>query len=464
MKSYSYYLLIFISIITYSCTSDLTSIGASIQPLADGILTKSDTIVLESENVFVPSMVQRQDSFLLGTFYDTKYGTTIADILAQVNCPVNFKYPPRSQPDSAKVVLYYKTWFGDSYSPLDVNIYEMNKGTFQYESSYPSNLNLADYCDQSVLLAHKIFTAKDAYKFRTDTTSISFKLSNDFVQRFYPDTTKAYYTSEADFTNNIFKGIYIKAKFGAATMLNIGSIDLQYFYHYTYNRFGKDTVVNNIIDFPANAEVRQVNRFMHPDTTLIKQQLIANPGVNYISSPAGIQTRILVPLKRMRDRMMTRINNKKLLMNSAIVKIEVTDIDSTALAVPTAKYMLLIKETTFNDGFFKNKKLPDDVTAILGTLTASLNSDTGLYEYYYSFNLAKLISNEIKIAKDKSEEPAESITFRLIPVSTAYSTNSSTGATTLTDVKQQYLLNAVTIKSSKNTKSPMRISLVYSGF
>ena len=25
----------------------------------------------------------------------------------------------------------------------------------------------------------------------------------------------------------------------------------------------------NIIDFPANAEVRQVNRFMHPDTTLI---------------------------------------------------------------------------------------------------------------------------------------------------------------------------------------------------
>ena len=63
---------------------------------------------------------------MLGNYYDTKFGSTHADILAQVNCPVGFKFPAETglHADSASVVLVYYTWFGDKYSPLDVNIYE----------------------------------------------------------------------------------------------------------------------------------------------------------------------------------------------------------------------------------------------------------------------------------------------------------------------------------------------------
>lgn len=462
MKPYSIFLLIFISFFFFSCADDLATLGVGIQPTGDAIQIATDTFHVTTENVFVGNMVQRQDSFLLGTFYDTKYGTTTADILAQVNCPVGFKFPPRSVPDSAKIVLYYKSWFGDSYSPMDVNIYEMNKSTFQYTTAYPSSLDPNVYSDKSILLSHKTFSAKDALKTRTDSTSIMFKLSTSFVQRFFPDTTKAYYTGETDFTNNFFKGMYITANYGAATMLNIEQIDLEYYYHYTYNKLGKDTVINNIIDFPANKEVRQVNRFLHPDTTAVKQQLNAKPEVNYIASPANIQTRVNVPLNKMSKRMLAGIGNKKLIMNSAILKVEVTDLDTTALATPLVRYILLIKESTLNDGFFKNNKLPSDIDAILGTFTSALNSDTNKYEYYYSFNLAKLIANEIKIAN--GSELAETLKMRLVPVSITSTTNSQSGAVTMTAVKQQHLLNAVTIKSGKNTTSPMRINAVYSGF
>jgi len=463
MKSYPIYLLILLSFLTFSCTDNLNDLGVGIQPTSDAIKIATDTFHLNSENVFVDYMIARQDSFLLGTFYDTKYGSTQADILAQVNCPVGFKFPPNSVPDSALVVLYYKTWFGDNFSPMDVNIYEMNKGTFQYSNQYKSNLDPAAYTDRSILMAHRIFTAKEASKTKTDSTSVIFKLSNSFVNRFFPDLTKPYYTSESDFTNNFFKGMYITANYGTSTMLNIRQMDLEYYYHYTYNKNGKDTIVTSEITFPANQEVRQVNRFLHPDATAINLLLNQKEEVNYISSPANIQTRVNVPLNKIQKRLEAGIGTKKLVMNSAIINVEATEIDSSALAVPLANYMLLIKESAIDDFFGKNE-LPSDTCAILGKFTATLDSNTGLYTYTYPFNLAKLIANEIKIAKNNNTEAAENLKMRLIPVSVTSTTNSSTGAVTLTAVKQQHLMNAVTIKSGKNKTSPMRINTVYSWF
>ncbi len=463
MKSYPIYLLTLLLFLTFSCTDNLNDLGVGIQPTSDAIKIAAETFNLNSENVFVDYLIARQDSFLLGSFYDAKYGSTQADILAQVNCPVGFKFPPNTVQDSALVILYYKSWFGDNYSPMDVNIYEMNKGTFQYSTQYKSNLDPSTYTDRSILMAHRIFTAKDATKSRTDSTSVIFKLSNGFVNRFFPDLTKPYYTSETDFTNNFFKGMYITANYGTSTMLNIRKIDLEYYYHYTYNKNGRDTIVNGVITFPANQEVRQVNRFLHPDVTAVTQKLNLNEEVNYISAPANIQTRINIPLNKIQKRLEAGIGTKKLVLNSAIINVEATEIDSSALAVPFVNYMLLIKESEV-DNFFAKNELPSDDYAILGKFTATLNYNTGLYTYSYPFNLAKLIANEIKIAKNNNTEVDENLKMRLIPVNVTSTTNSNSGAVTLTAVKQQYLMNAVTIKSGKNKISPIRINTVYSWF
>ncbi len=450
-------ILSLLSLLIFSCTDSFTNIGTEIQPTSDAITVGTDTFHVTTENVFIDYMYSKPDSFLLGTFYDVKYGSTKADILAQVKCPIDFAYRVGAIPDSALVVLYYKSWFGDKYSPLDVNIYEMNKKTFDYSGLYPTNLDPSVYTDHDLyqptnLLAHKVFSARDASKKLTDTTSVIFKLDTAFVRKFIKGAST--YTSDFAFTN-FFKGLYITTNYGASTMLNISQIDLEYYYHYTYIVPGTSRLdtVNNVVIFPANAEVRQVNRILHPDKDLIKQKLALKDSVNYVSSPANIQTRVNLPLNRMKQRLNTGINGKKLFMNSALLKVEATEIDNTSLAQPIVSYMMLIKESAIYR-FFNSNEVFSDTCAVMGTYTSEKNSTTGVYKYYYTFDIASLIDNEIK-----NTTTPENLSMRLMPVNVEY--NSSN---VITSVKQQYLLNAVTIRSGKNSYSPMTIKVVYSGF
>ena len=447
MKSQPFVLLVLVALFAFSCADDLTDIGTGIQPKSDEIKIGTDTFHVSTENVFVDYMFSRQDSFLLGTFYNEKYGSTQADILAQVNCPVDFKYPPGSVPDSALVRLYYRTWFGDSYSPLDVNIYEMNKKTFQYSTSYPSNLNPDEYTDRSILLGRRAFTAKDASGTRTSSTSIEFKLSNDFVQRFFDDSK---YESESKFAD-FFKGMFITANFGASTILNVMQIDLEYYYHYKYLKNGKDTTIKSVVTFPANSEVRQVNRFSHPDrNSMVKE----SDDVNYIASPANLQTRVKLPLIRMKQRIDAALLDKKMTVNSALLGVEATEVDQATLAVPIVSYMLLIKEDSV-DNFFKKNKLPDKKYAIVGQYAYSQIGTTSEYNYYYTFDVATVVANELKINPTNLKD----LNMRLVPVRVKTDTNGS-----VTEVKQQFLMSAVTVKSGKNAESPMRVNMFFSGF
>ncbi|MFZ4725632.1 MAG: DUF4270 domain-containing protein [Paludibacter sp.] len=471
MKSNSFILILFLSILVSSCVDDLTSIGTKIQPSQDAISVGTDTFHVSTENIFVEYMYSRPDSFLLGTFYDKDYGTTQADILAQVNCPVNFKYPATSKVDSALIVLYYKTWFGDKYSPLDVNIYEMDKQTFTYSGLYKTSLNPDEYTSKLTLLSNRIISARDASKKGKDSTFIKFKmlpspndgLSKDFVTRFFninPDT----YSSESKFTE-FFKGMYITANYGASTILNIRQIDLELYYHYTEtvkSKSGADSIITrkDVKTFPANPEVRQVNRFLHPDTTAIKNQLKLKDSVNYVSSPANIQTRVILPMKRIKTRMDndSRTKGKSLTVNSALLQVEVaqaTEEDKTKLIpMPVIRYMLLIKESAMVD-FFRKNELPNDTTAMLATYSSSLIYNTTLYQSYYTFNVAKLIANELKQHPTSIDEK---LNMRLVPVRVTLDANSN-----VTAVNQEFLLSGVTIRSGLN-KSPMRIKMVYSGF
>jgi hypothetical protein len=472
MKANSLILVLFLSFLVSSCVDDLTTIGTRIQPSQDAISVGTDTFHVSTENIFVEYMYSRPDSFLLGSFYDNVYGTTEADILAQVNCPINFKYPETSKVDSALVVLYYKSWFGDKYSALDVNIYEMDKQTFTYSGLYKTNLNPDDYTSKLILLSNRIVTV-NASKINIDNTRyIKFKMlpspddgtSNDFVTKFFninPDT----YSSESKFTE-FFKGMYITAKYGASTILNVRQIDLELYYHYTYTikgKSGNDSIVTrkDVKVFPANPEVRQVNRFSHPDTTLVKNQLkILNDSVNYVSSPANIQTRVILPMKRIKERMDNdiRTKGKSLSVNSGLLQVEVaqaTEEDKTKLIpIPVNRYMLLIKESAMAD-FFKKNELPNDTSAVLAVYSASLISNTTLYQSYYTFNVAKLIANELK---QHPTTLGEKLNMRLIPVRVTLDANSN-----ITAVNQEFLLSGVTIRSGLN-KSPMRIKMVYSGF
>lgn len=460
MKAYSVILLFLISFFVSSCTDTLTDIGKGIQTNSDQISVGTDTFHLQTDTVFDKSITSHPDSFLLGTFYDTKFGTVQAEILAQVNCPEGFTFPPTSIPDSAKILLYYSSSFGDPLSPLDLNIYEINKNTFTYTGVYSSNLNPADYSDKSLKLGERIIPAGAQ---TSAAKVIEFKLLNDFITRFKDDS---HYSSTNNFLS-FFKGIYITANFGTSTLLNIGSINLRYYYHYTYktkNIYGADStaIVKDYLNFPANSEVRQVNCIQHPDRYSVVKP---SPEVNYLSSPANLQTRVNIPLNTINNRLNTGVNGKKLTVNSALLKVDVvpedTITDPYLKLIPVIKYVLLIKEDSI-ESFFNNKKVPSDTYSVLAQYTSSLKvGTTNVYEQYYTFNVAKLIATELKNATPgKVLNPLK---LRLVPVAVTTST-SSNNAITISSVKEQFVMGAVTICSGKNTTSPMRLNMVYSGF
>lgn len=448
----------------FSCNDDiLNDMGSSIQPTSDKIIVSSETFSISSENYFVPYMYARQDSFLLGTFYDEKYGTTHADIFAQVEPPFNHIYPATTTPDSIILVLYYRRFFGDKYAPMNVSVYQMNKATFEYTKPYPTNINPTDYVDRSnnsLLIGQKTFSPVDALK-QLDSTYVTIKLNNDFLNRFTNINNDTYSSEEKFF--EFFKGLFITTDFGAASMLYVKQIDMEYFHHYTYptkSVSGQDSTatVNSVINFAANKRVRQVNRFLHPDTAAIKLKLAAaSPQVHYLSSPANIYTRVKLPLKAIQQKV--EKSGLRLAINNAKLRVDIAEINTDKLAQIIPSNILLIRESEYNS-FFKNKGLPSNSTAVLGTYTYEKNSNTNEIDYFYSFDIANLITNEIKNSKlPSSLLLADEINFLLVPVRV---TSDASG--NVTEVAQQFILNAVTICGGNHNTKPIKASVVYSSF
>jgi len=459
MKSYPIILVILFSLCVFSCKDNLTDIGTGIQPISDRIQIATDTFHLMSENVTVSSIISKPDSFLLGTYSNSKFGSTYAEILAQLNCPVGFIFPPTAVADSASIVLGFYTSFGYKKSPMRVNIYEMNKKTFDYSGIYHTDINPTEYVDKSSsnFLSSRIFKADDAKTLKSDSNSIKFPLSAEFVQRFFKNTD---FSSTANFLND-FKGLYITTDYGSASLLNVSSIYIDYYYHHTYQATkinGGDSLVtvNTFKVFIANPEVRQVNRIVHPDQATVP---VPDAGVNYIASPSAWDTRVGIPLNKIQQRINDSIQSKRPNLNSAVIKVEATNIAVDTTKAPTTNYMLLIKESAY-ENFFKNNELPSDTCAILAAHKVSLVANTtDVYEDYYSFDCARLIANELKIAQTKKEAPADWLNMRLVPVQVAFNSSSA-----VTSVKQDNLMSAVSIRSAKNTDSPLRLKMIFSGF
>jgi hypothetical protein len=458
MKAYPIILILLLSLFVSSCADSITDIGKGIQPSTDQISIGTDIFHVSTNTLFVDSIVLKPDSFLLGTFYDTKFGTIKADILAQVDCPVGYKFNPNAKVDSAKIILSYRSCFGDTLAPLDINIYEMDKQTFLFSGVYPSNLNPLDYTTLNKKLGERIIrsgqnsTYGKNIEFRLDTNSL-------FVKGLRDDT----HFKSNDAFNQFFGGMYINTKFGASTLLNLGSINLIYYFHYTYptkNINGRDStaIVNDKIPFSANSWVRQVNRIQYPDRkTVVK---LSNDK-NYLASPVNLQTQVVINLDSIQKKLNAGINGKKLTINSALLRVDITDTEQDTILHPVVKYVLLVKESAINR-FFNNKESPSDTCSVLAHYTTNLiTGTTNTYEHYYTFSLAKLIANELKrVPQGSAIKP---LNLRLIPVAVNTAT-SSNGSVTISSVKQQFLMNAATILSGSNTTSPMRLKMVYSGF
>lgn len=455
-----------------ACKDDVANTGQSVLTPEDEIIVLVDTFSFRSMVDSCDAIISQADSFLLGEI-ETDYGVLRASILTQMACPEGYAYPADFHVDSIDSIclfMYYSSWEGDANSPLAINAYMMDKKTFSYSGTYPTDLNIDDYCtrSKSVLTNHRIVVASEKLDSiqgsdGTYLPMVRMRVNDDFMTYFGSITS----FDDQDSFNDKFKGLLIETSFGSSTVLNISDIALGVFYRFRYNKGGRDTIVHDMKAFYANSEIRTVNHLHYEDkSALIAALQNDSDTYNYIIAPAGAYTRLSFPMEKMEDAIWSKLVSsetgdslKRPYVNKAEVRVHVENKFTGSGSEKTrndwlqpANYMLLIREQSMQR-FFKNKELPSDTCALLGQLTQGVDS-VGDAIYYYSYDLSDFLTNQLR------QEANDSILdMLLVPVTIGTSTTSST--TVVSSVKQQQTMSATKIKSAKNG---MELEIVYSGF
>lgn len=457
-----------------SCDTDLAGIGSSILKPGDSIIVKADTFSLNSRIDSSSAIVSLPDSALLGEL-ESDYGTIRAEILTQLTCPEGYEYPSNAVIDSISLFFYYTSWVGDGYAPLSVNVYEMDGKQLNYSRQYKTDINLSDYCSRtkSILRNRRIIVASEKRDSMLSSSNVYVPMvrmmtdsTSDFFRRF---SAIRKFTTQDEF-NKQFKGLLLETDFGSATMLNVKDIAMGVYYHFSYDKAGRDTTVNDIKVFYANSEVRTVNRISYMDKDALLRNL-ANDSTryNYIIGPAGVHTRISLPVRQMEQRMHQNLIEtifstgdtliKRPYVNLAELRVDVENVFSGSASTLTrndwlqpAPYMLLVRDASA-ERVLKGSEIPTDTCAIVGTLTQGTDS-LGNPTYYYSYDLATLLTYELR----KDSTPAW-LDMRLVPVNVQTATTSST--TIISSVKEAQTLSATKIRSAA---SGLTLKMVYSGF
>lgn len=446
------------------CNDTFTEIGPSIRPGQDDIDVYTDTFLIDAENWMVPAISAQADTMVLGCYVSPVYGTTKADLLVQLAAPEEYQFPDESfnpQPDSLALLLFYNSYFGDPYSPLQLSIYQMNGEPIDYSTRYYSNLDIKQYCDSTsnLLLGDRTFTAIDLNRRdflsedSAETPYIRYKFNSEQTTRFFDLLRNNPKLSTKDFLKD-FQGMFITTSYGTSTLVYVNQISLYLYYHYTYRREGHDTIVRTSIAFPANHEVRQLNRFLHPD----RESVIANipDSILYIKSAAGIYPKIRIPFNRIRSRMFgSNIDTTQKVFNISAAQIDIecikNDFADKYTLQPAA--ILAISSSSFDD-FLRHGKAPTgyETDRVLGTYSSSTNS--------YTFDFAPLLT---KALHDNTINPDSVFEFIIVPLNLEYQYSSS-GSVTATTVRPLVKMAATRVRSKLNAKSPLRMKILYEAY
>jgi hypothetical protein len=281
------------------------------------------------------------------------------------------------------------------------------------------------------------------------TPYVRYKFSEVQLKRFF-NMPQDVYKNEYAFLNE-FKGLYITTRYGSSTLINFNQISMHLYYHYTYQKNGKDTIVNTSIIYPSNKEVRQLNKFTHPN---IENITVCDDSINYIKSAAGIYPKIRIPIGKMSKRIYDKIGNQQLNINAAEILIENINYEDSDTYMGLPYYLLALTTEQF-DNFIRYNNVPTatDTTAII----ANYNITKGGYKLDLAYFITKYLRN-------KTVNEDDVIEMILMPVNIQTATSSTTSTTSVTNIKPLTQLAATTIRSGKNSTSPMRLKILYNGF
>ena len=365
----------------YSCDDETTGVGQFISD-EEFIQAKADSYTVETESHFLDSVYSRSSTAYLGKFTDEDYGTFTSDFLVQINCPEDFQLPDRLQSiDEATLGLYYESYFGDSLAPMRVQVDTLtmpiqDNGTDK--NLYYTNFDPTRYYNAlNPPLAIKDYTAYD------QTDSDSLHQTGKTVRPYFKD-------SEA-FINNVLKGFYVHVTNGEGSILYLSDIYL----HLTVSYMGRnsadtaDSLLNAVIPMTATKEVFMSTRFQNSGL----QDLVNDRTCTYLKTPAGLCTKVTLPIEEMYEEHRTDTLNS---ISLSFTKMR--DLSNSPYKMGTPANLLMVRADNMKS-FFENNEMYDERTSFL----SSYNSTNNSYAFSKLNRLIAAIFSEIRPEIEKGE-------------------------------------------------------------
>lgn len=294
--------LLFLGIIFFfSCKKD----GELIPQFDKGNLN-----LIETDTFTIETSLAREDSIrtdiagfnLLGIYNDPIFGFTSSSIYSQLTLNgLNVDFGAGATLDSAVLTLQYSGMYGDTLSPINVNVFEI---TTQMDKSinYFSNTFLSH---DPTPLVNLSFTPniKDSVFVLFDSTNraahLRINLGATFGNRILAESGGSNLADNATFTQ-FFKGLYITTVDSVqSSTLPAGQGSIVYFNVNsplsTVTIYYNDT---SSYSFLMNAESVKYSRFDHNYTGTpveAKLQGLGDTTVAYVQTLAGVKTKIEIP-------------------------------------------------------------------------------------------------------------------------------------------------------------------------
>ena len=440
MKNWTGIILFLASLIFAACEAN--EIGTEIQPTEDKLSVKTDSFSVSATTAFIKDRYSESDKLLLGNYEDPIYGTARLDFLAEFRY-LNADYPSTAKATSVQVVLYYKTFFGDSTAVQEATVYQLSK-PLEFETNYTTNISVEEYCDKSVVLGKKVYVAYDP------TVPDSILEEDDYCNTVRIDlplsigekliSDRSITQSQENFLN-LLKGVYVTNEFTGQVVLNVDSVNLEVAYDYVPKATKPDSIVNKVRVYPVNKETTSVLRISNvkaPDLETIPDSLV------YMSSYIGMVPKLQLPIERIRERLgyeegdIISINNMSLIVEEALCA------DSSLTELDMPPFVILIREADTEKFFTQSLYPAEGITSVLGVYESEIRA--------YRFNNLADYLHSILLNGDSEEEVNP---FYILPV---------TGATDIlgTDavIRHQFRPSGVRLRSGSND-SNMRLSVTY---
>lgn len=358
-----------------SCDDETQGLGMISE---SDVLTISDTLLYATSNsVPAGATIARSSTCYLGRVTDPETNSTVtAEFLTQYYCKDNFNVISLLEDTtgvkvkSARLGLYFDTFYGDSLSPMKVSVYELDaSNVMQGNTYYYTNLDPLTYLPGGVLpsapLASAVYTL-DNQTVDEDTKNsssymkyINIPLPKAYGERIYNANLQnpSYFTNSYTFAKNVCPGFYFKIEGGDGCMAYITTALMEI----TVTR--ADTLYNTL-RFAATPEVVQVNVVNNDEAAV--NALIANDTCTYLKTPAGIYTEVELPVAGIYSG--SHVNDE---VNSVKVVFDRVANEATTDYELSLPYTVMMIRKSKMESFFVDNKTVDTEEAIYTTISSN---------------------------------------------------------------------------------------------